>query len=82
MMPTWKKNKGKTSNSIGAESNNWNEREGNQQHGMDRQGRMKKENKTLGTENVKTLKLCTLLLLLLLLLLSPVTLPLVENKCN
>ena len=43
---------------MDAGSNNQNEREGNYQHGMDRQGIMEKENKTLGTErceNIDTL---------------------------
>ena len=52
--------------------NNWNERKGNWQHGMDRQGRMVKENKTLGTEiRVKNDNLYinkTLLIFLLLIL--------------
>ena len=42
----------------GCRSNNWNQKEGNEQHGMDQQGRMEKENKTLGTErseNINTL---------------------------
>ena len=37
-------------NVINAESNNWNERDGNQQNAMDLQGKMENENKTLGTE--------------------------------
>ena len=36
---------------MDAGSNNWNERKGNNQHGMDRQGGMEKGNKTLVTEN-------------------------------
>ena len=39
-------------------SDNWNEREGNQQHEIGRQARMEEENKTLGTksyENIDTL---------------------------
>ena len=40
---------------MDAASNNWNEREGNYQHGMDRQGRMEKENKNLGTERFENI---------------------------
>ena len=43
---------------MDTESNNWNEKEGNQQHGMGRQGRMENKNRTLGTEiceNIDTL---------------------------
>ena len=45
---------------VDAGRNNGNEREGNYKHGMGRQGRMEKENKTLGTgrcEKIETLYL-------------------------
>ena len=45
MVSTWKKKKGKTSKLVDAGSHNWNEREGNQECGMDWQRRMEKKNK-------------------------------------
>ena len=50
--------KRKTSKFMDLGSNNWNERAGNYQYGMDRQGRKEKENKTFDTErceNIDTL---------------------------
>ena len=60
MVPTWTTKKEKTSKFVDAGSYNMNEREGNQQHGIDRQRTMDKKNKitNLGTErcaNIKTL---------------------------
>ena len=43
------KKKRKISKFVDAGSNNWNETEGKKQNRMDQQGRVKKENKTLGT---------------------------------
>ena len=43
---------------VDAESNNWKEREGNKQHGMDGRGGMLNKNETLATErceNIDTL---------------------------
>ena len=57
MVFTWKK-KRDTSKFADAGSNNWNERNRNEQHGVYRQGRVEKENKTLGAEiceNINTL---------------------------
>ena len=58
MFSTCKKKKWKISKFANAGSNNWDERKGNSQHGVDCQGIMEKENKTLDTErfqNVHTL---------------------------
>ena len=50
MMYNWKMKKRNTSKFVDAGSNIWNEKEGNKQHGMDREERIEKENKSSGTE--------------------------------
>ena len=43
-----------------AESNNWNEREGNKQHGLDQQVKMEQENKISGRKRCEYIHtLCT-----------------------
>ena len=49
MMSTWRKKKGRSHNSWRREVITG-KREGNYQHEMDRQGRMEKKYKTVGTE--------------------------------
>ena len=68
MVTTWMKKKRKTSRFMDAGSNNGNEREGNQQHGMDRQGRMKKENKTLGTERCKNIETLYIIIIIIIII--------------
>ena len=55
--------------------NKWNEKEGNELHGMDRQGKMDKENKSLGTErceNIDTLyiKMMVMIMIIIVLMVS------------
>ena len=55
MVSTWKMKKRKPWKFVHTGSNNWNERDGNYQHGMNRQGNNEEENKILGTERCKNI---------------------------
>ena len=54
-----RKKKGKISKFVHSGNNNWNEREGNWHHGMDRQRKIEEESKTLSTVKCETLIFCT-----------------------
>ena len=59
-MSIWTKKKEETLKFVYAASKIWIERNGNLNVGVDRQGRMEKGNKTIGTEkseNIETLRL-------------------------
>ena len=59
MMSAWRKKRGKTLKFVNAGSNNWNEREGNYQHGLNRQRRILKKIKFYAQNDAKALILCT-----------------------